>query len=78
MNVSRNAFTNAVSITLADLPRLGIVPSLVAAITRDFGKHGPKDVVGVDPEWDDAPLPHRCSGPFLYDWSDADERDAVR
>jgi len=78
MSVSRRSFAHATPISLSELPSLGIAPSLVAAIELEFCEDEAGNVVsGLDPDRDGLP-PSHASGPFLYDWSDADERGRFR
>lgn len=81
MSVSRRSFAYASKVNASDLPGLGVPQSLVSALVREFGK-GPRGglIGGIDPDWDweAPPRPRRPVGPFVYDWSDADECDRGR
>jgi hypothetical protein len=79
MSISRRSFTYGSAVKTSDLPGLGVPQSLIAVLAREFGKSPTGTLIGgIDPEWDDLPRPGRDVGPFVYDWSDADERDRGR
>jgi hypothetical protein len=79
MSASRRSFAYASAVDATDLPGFGVPQSVIAALAREFGKSRAGNIIGgLDPDWDD-PLPPRLPvGPFVYDWSDADERDRGR